>query len=341
MILTQAEARRLAHDTMTAVGHTSDEADIISDHLIDCELRGLSFGGLPRALSIVERIRATQEPRRPITVVRETPVSATLDGGDQVGYLVAHRATEIAVEKARTTGLAVVGGFETWYTGMFSYYLERVTAAGFAGMIAGSAPQKVAPAGGTEARFGTNPIAFGFPSKEGPIIWDIGTASIMAGQVVMALRMGEKLPEGSAYTADGRPTRDPSEAARGAWSVWGGHKGSGLAVVVQLLGMMAGASADPQGIRDCGYFMLVVDPEVLTSAEDYQHRVAEYAASLRTTRPIDPGQPVRAPFDRSRSEREKRVASDKIDVPDKIVEALRAVISAAKSHKRFPVDSQD
>ena len=324
MILTQAEARQLAHDAMTAVGHTSDEADIIADHLIDCELRGLSFGGLPRALSIVERLQATSEPRRPITVVRETPVSATLDGGDQVGYLVAHRATQIALEKVRVTGLAVVGGFETWYTGMFSYYLERVAAAGFAGMIAGSAPQKVAPHGGSEARFGTNPIAFGFPTEDGPVIWDIGTSAIMAGEVVLAARLGRQLPEGSAYDRDGRPTRDPSEAAQGAWAVWGGHKGSGLATVVQLLGMMAGASGNPQGIRDCGYFMLVVNPEVLTSAEDYKRRVTDYVASLRTTRPLDPAQPVRAPFDRSRAERDRRTVSDQIEVADQIVDALRA-----------------
>ena len=324
MILTVAEARQLAHDAMQAVGHTADEAAIIADHLIDCELRGLSFGGLPRALSIIERMRATTEPHRPITVVRETPVSATLDGGDQVGYLVAHRATEIALEKARSTGLAVVGGFETWYTGMFSYYLERVTAAGFAGMIAGSAPQKVAPHGGVEARFGTNPIAFGFPSEDGPVIWDIGTSSIMAGEVALALRLGRQLPEGSAYDTEGRPTRDPAEAVRGAWAVWGGHKGSGLAVAVQMLGMMTGASADPQGIRDCGYFMLVIDPEVLTSAEDYRRRVAEYAASLRTTRPLDAGRPVRAPFDRSRQAREARLAANRIEVSDPIADALRS-----------------
>lgn len=321
------ETGRLVRDAMTAVGHSPDESAIIADHLIDCELRGLSFGGLPRALSIVERLRATAEPRRPITVVRDTPVSATIDGGDQVGYLVAHRATELALAKARARGIAVVGAFETWYTGMFSYYLEKVTEAGFAGMIAGSAPQKVAPEGGTQARFGTNPIAFGFPSPDGALIWDIGTSAIMAGEVALAARLGQQLPEGRAYDVEGEPTRDPFAAAVGAWRVWGGHKGSGLAVVVQLLGMMAGASADPQGIRDCGYFMLVVDPAVLTSAEDYARRVAEYAASLRTTRPLDPAQPVRAPFDRSRADRNRRRESGSIEVADQVVEQLRAVVA--------------
>ena len=164
MKLTIPDARTLAEDSMVAVGHTREEAAIIADHLIDCELRGLQFGGLPRALSIVARIRETSTPRRPITLWRETPFSASFDGGDQVGYLVGRRATDLAIEKAKSTGLAVVGARETWYTGMFSYYLEKVTRAGFAGMAAGSAPPRVAPPGGTEGRFGTNPIAFGFPS---------------------------------------------------------------------------------------------------------------------------------------------------------------------------------
>ena len=322
MRLSIAQAHDLARASMQAVGHTSAEADIIADHLIDCELRGLSFGGLPRALSVVERVQATPGSRRPIRVVKEGPISAAIDGGDQVGYLVAQRATDIALEKARTHGMAVVGAYETWYTGMYSYYLEQVTRAGFVGLIAGSAPQKVAPHGGTQARFGTNPIAFGFPADPAPVIWDIGTASIMAGEVVMHARAGTPLPEGSAFDKDGQPTRDAMASVQGAWTVWGGHKGSGLAVVVQLLGMMCGAAADPVGVSDCGFFLFVVDPGLLTSAEDYRERVAAYADSLRATRPLDPAKPVRVPFERSAAERERRRAADVVETPDETYEAL-------------------
>jgi LDH2 family malate/lactate/ureidoglycolate dehydrogenase len=135
MILTVQQAHDLARAAMVGVGHSEEEAKIIADHLIDCELRVLSFGGLPRALSIAERIQQVGlSSRRPISVVRDSPISATIDGGDQVGYLVAHRATSLAIEKAKATGIAIVGAHATWYTGMFSYYLERVTRAGFAGI---------------------------------------------------------------------------------------------------------------------------------------------------------------------------------------------------------------
>ncbi|MES2261773.1 MAG: Ldh family oxidoreductase [Pseudomonadota bacterium] len=327
MKLSIEEARALAGASMEAVGHSREEADIIADHLIDCELRGLTYGGLARALSIVERIRSAKTPKRPIALLRETPVSAAFDGGDQVGYLVARRATDLAIEKAKTTGIAVVGAHETWYTGMFSYYLEMVTKAGFAGMIAGSGGQIVAPQGGTEGRYGTNPIAFGFPSAGAPVIWDIGTSNVMLADVLLKLRTGQPLAPGLAYDKAGQPTQDPAAAlGGGAFTAWGGHKGSGLAMVVQLLGMMCGAAAAPDGLRDCGFYMLVLDPALLTSADDYKQRVADYADSLRATRPADPGQPVRVPFERSGAERAARIAAGSIDVADQVYAALLCVI---------------
>lgn len=144
--------------------------------------------------------------------------------------------------------------------------------------------------------------------------------------MILARRLGELLPEGSAFDPDGQPTRDPDAALAGAFAVWGGHKGSGLAMVVQLLGMMCGAAAAPPVVRDCGFFLLVVDPGLLSSADDYKQRVAEYANSLRATRPLEPGKPVRVPFERSAHERSKRLAAGTIKVPDQVYEALLRVI---------------
>ncbi|MEK1943185.1 MAG: Ldh family oxidoreductase [Pseudomonas sp.] len=327
MKLSVAQARALVQAAMEAVGHSAAEAAVIGDHLIDCELRGLSYGGLPRALSVIERIKSATEPKRPIKVRRESPVSASIDGGDQVGYLVAQQATDMAIAKAKASGIAVVGANETWYTGMFSYYLEQVTRAGFVGLIAGSGGHIVAPAGGTEKRFGTNPIAFGFPALDTPIIWDIGTSSIMLAEVLLAMRLEQPLAEGRAYDSQGQPTTDPAAALGGAFTGWGGHKGSGLALVVQLLGMLTGAAAAPDGLRDCGFFLLVIDPNLLSDLDDYKQRVAAYADSLRATRPLDPNLPVRVPFERSAAERAKRLAADEIVVDDAVHNALIKIAS--------------
>jgi len=102
---------------------------------------------------------------------------------------------------------------------MFSYYLERVAKAGFVGMAAGNAPRMVAPHGGSEPRFGTNPIAFGFPSADTPVIWDVGTAAVMHFDVTLRMRFGQLLPEGAAFDAAGLPICDPATALGGAFNV--------------------------------------------------------------------------------------------------------------------------
>src|SRR6204780_2058835 len=174
---------------MTALGHDAFDAGLIADHLIDCELRGLRYGGLARAISNAERIVSTGDRRSPIRILHETPVSARLDGGDHIGYVVAHRATTIAIEKAEAAGIAVVGASDTWYTGMLSHYAELAAARGLVSMIAANPSPWVAPHGDTEGRMGSNPICFGFPSADDPIILDIGTSAIIHAEVTLASRL--------------------------------------------------------------------------------------------------------------------------------------------------------
>ena len=122
-------------------------------------------------------------------------------------------------------------------------------ARGLVSLIASNASPWVAPHGATEGRFGTNPICVGFPSADEPVIWDIGTSAIMHAEVKLADALGQQLPEGVAFDAAGSPTRDPVAALEGAFAAWGGHKGSGLGIVVQLLGVLAGSPAIPPRAR--------------------------------------------------------------------------------------------
>jgi delta1-piperideine-2-carboxylate reductase len=326
--LTVNEARQLAVRIMSALGHDADDAGLIADHLIDCELRGLSYGGLARAISIAERMARTGDRRRPIQIRHETPVSAQIDGGDHLGYIVAHRATAIAIDKALATGIAVVGADDTWYTGMLSYYAEIAAARGLVTMIASNASPWVAPHGATEGRFGTNPICFGFPSADEPVIWDVGTSSIIHAEATLAQRLGQLLPEGVAFDRDGEPTRDPAAALAGAFSAWGGHKGSGLGIVVQLLGIMAGSPPIPPDLAGFGFMIVAMRPDLLGPADTFYQNVSSYAQSVRSARPVAGGGAVRMPFDRSRQDRQRRLTEDRIDVPDLLFEQLTRIAGA-------------
>ena len=320
--MTVQDAHRLVARVMVAIGHDATDAKLIADHLIDCELRGLSYGGLARAISIAERIARKGDCRRPITILHETPVSARIDGGDHVGYVVAHRATTVAIEKAQAAGIAVVGASDTWYTGMLSFYAEMVADRGLVSMIASNASPWVAPYGATEGLLGTNPICFGFPSTDAPIIYDIGTSAIMHGEVALARRMGKDLPEGVAFDHEGQPTRDPVAALGGVFAAWDGPKGSGLSIVVQLLGILAGSPPVPPELAQFGYLTIAMRPDLMGPSDAYRQSVSAFANAVRSARPVTEGIPVRMPFDRSRRERERRLHENTIEVPEAVVVEL-------------------
>jgi len=323
MRISLERARQLAHDSLGALGFSPHECRTIASHLMDCELRGLEYSGLARILSIADRLSANPSTGGAMRVTRESPVSAQLDGGDRLGYLVAEEATRVAVEKARASGLGAVGANNTWYTGMLSYYAETVVAEGMVAVIASNATPWVAPFGGSEGRFGTNPICFGFPSDGVPVIWDTGISEIIHAQVVMADRTGQPLPAGVAYDADGHATRDPVAALTGSFVNWGGHRGSGLGVVVQLLGVLAGSPILPPHLQDFGFFVLAIRPDLFVEAAEFRASVSEYAAQIRATRRLDADVPVRVPFERSAALRAARIASGSIDVEDVVYAAVR------------------
>jgi delta1-piperideine-2-carboxylate reductase len=325
MRLTIRDAHDLAARVMAALGHTAADAELIADHLIDCELRGLRYGGLARAISIAERIQRYGDHRRPISIVHQTPVSARMDGGDHIGYIVAHRASTLAIEKAEAAGIAVVGAGDTWYTGMLSYYAEMAAARGLVSMIASNASPWVAPHGATEGRLGTNPICFGFPSADEPVILDIGTSAIIHAEVTLARRLGNELPANVAFDQDGLPTRDPVAALAGAFAAWGGHKGSGLGIVVQLLGILAGSPPIPPELSSFGYLIVAMRPDLMGPRETFRENVSAFSEAVRLARPVPGGSPVRMPFDRSRRERQRRHAENAIEIPDILAAQLTEI----------------
>lgn len=327
MRISITDATDLLNQVFRKLGHAEEDLHPIVDHLMDCELRGLGYGGMARAVAVTERIGRLGMPKDPITISHETPVSAKVHGADHIGYIVAQRATDIAIEKANAMGLAAVALDNTYYTGMLSYFAEQLAAHDMVSMLASNAGPWVAPYGSAEGRFGTNPICFGFPGDPHPIIWDIGTSNIMHAEVLLARRLGEQLPEGRAIGPDGKPTVDPSEALKGAFTAWGGHKGSGLGLMVQLLGVHAGSQGMTEDMGGFGMTIVAMKANLFGDGEAAKQRINKYAADVRSARPLDPASPVRMPFDRSYADREAVRASGGFEVNDEIVSKLQAFLA--------------
>ena len=329
--LSISEASELAKSALSAVGYTDDDADTICSHIMDAQLRGYGPTGLARVLDIADRVAHKHVGSPEMTITRESVSSAQLDAKDAIGYLAAYRATELAVKKAKAGGVGIVGVSNTFFAGMLSYYAEMCTREDLVVMIAASAGPWVAPHGSYTPRFGTNPFCIAFPSgSRQPIIWDIGTSKIIHAQVKLAQLMGEELPEETAYDEEGEVTRDPFKAMQGAMAVWGGHKGSGLAVAIQLMGALAGAPAHTGDREGWGLLVVAMDPEMFRPIDEFKKEVDAYSETIRSSQPLKGHGPVRMPFDRSWMIREQTREGGFVQVEESVVNRLHELVEKTR-----------
>lgn len=324
MQLSIAEATDLAVRALTRAGMTAHAARLVADHLVDANLCGHEFSSLPRVLAIAEELRKKPPPGE-IRVVREDRCSALIDGGDNVAYVVSITAIDKAVELCRKNGIAVVGANNTWFSGRLAYYVERAARQGFVAMHTTNTTARVAPYGGIDRLLGTNPFAIAFPSEDDPLIIDIGTSSTTWGDVVLARTKGEPLTEGLAVDAQGRPTVDPAAALEGAFLPWGGHRGSGLSLAVQLLGILAGSAPVIDDVSNYGLFFLVIDPDILLPGGQYQSRVSELRRTIAATRPIEGMSKVRVPGDGSLQRRKQGLAAGVVNLDERVYRRILAL----------------
>ena len=321
--LTPSQAADLGRRALERVGYSGEDAQIIVDQLVDNSLCGYRFAGLPRILAIAHDDK-TRAGRTPIRVVHDTPLSALLDGGNNVGYITAYRAAELAIEKARKLGMASVGVYNSYYSGRNAYFVEKIVREGLVAFHVASAKPRVLPPGGARPALGTNPLAVGFPSDDGPVIVDMGTAAMMWGDVMLHSRLGRPLPEGIGFDEEGRPTCDAAAALRGGVGTFDGYKGYALSFAVQALGLLAGASLPDQKSQGYGFLFWAVDPDVMLPGRDFSAQMSDLVARIKAT-PKQPGiQEIRVPSERARRERERR-REQGIVVDRKVVEALEAL----------------
>jgi LDH2 family malate/lactate/ureidoglycolate dehydrogenase len=316
--LTVAEAQELSEEVLRRIGYDAEEAKIIADHVIDAALSGYEYSGLPKILNVAEH-RQLKQPRRPMRALRETPVSALFDGGNNNGMVAMYRATQVAIAKAREHGFAIVGVNNSWVSGRGAHYVEMAARAGLIGIHSVSSRTHVSAPGAAGPATGTNPIAFGFPTANEPLVIDLGTSAFMGTDLIFQERRGAVLPEGVAIDAQGRPTRDPAQVH--AILPFGGYKGFALALAMQALGVLAGSG---YGDRMYGYLIMAIKPDLLLPLEDFQRHMSEMLARVKAT----PRQPavdeIRLPGERAFKER-ARHQREGIEIDRNIYEALLAL----------------
>ncbi len=311
----------LVRALLGAAGASADDARLVAEQLVDAEARESRGQGLIRLRPYVNWMR-TGKIISPIKIKIEREFGATilLDGGDGWGQVVTTQAMTMCVERAQKHGICFALLRNANHIGRLGYYVEAAASSGYIGLVACSGHPSsawVAPWGGTKPIFGTNPIAFGFPRKDGPpVVVDLSTTQGSRGAVLLAGKIGKLLPEGWAFDAAGNPTRDPSKALppHGTLAPLGGHKGYGLALAVEILcGVLSGMWPPSGGAILVG----AVRVEAFQPLDDY-HQSLENLLGEITSGPTAPDTDAILLPGQGSARRENNSRDNGLQIPDEL-----------------------
>ena len=282
-----ALARWLAK-AFAACGLEAADAALAARVLVRTNARGVDTHGIARTLVYVQKLQAGELNPRPQVRYedRHGVVHCHADGG--LGQVVATRAVEHAVGLAASRAFVPVVMHEVGHLAALGMFALQAAEAGMIGFVAQSTPPLMALPGSRGAAIGNNPLAFASPAPAGPpLVFDIAASGVARGNVLAAAREGREIPEGWAIDAEGRPTTDPKAALAGAMLPMAGHKGIGLAMMVECLaGSLSGARpASVTGAKPgsapakVGAFLFVANPELVAGREAYGAHMAAWLAT--------------------------------------------------------------
>jgi len=272
------------------------DAEIVADCLLTANLSGVDSHGVVRLAHYVRRLEnGTIRAQPQIEVQRTAPAVAIVDGGDGLGHVVTHRACTEGMTLARETGTAMVSVRHSSHFGMTGFYLLRLVAEGFIGMMMTATDAFLIPFGARKPFLGTNPIAFGFPTPGIPLVLDMATTSIPYGKVALAKTEGREIPPDWGLDEDGNPTTDPNRIA-GLHPI-AGPKGSGLAMVIDLLcSVLSGMPFGPHinqmygemdQPRQLGHFICIWDVRRLMPLERFVERMHDVVDEFHALPPAE------------------------------------------------------
>ncbi len=309
-VVTASQLKELTFAVFEKLGAPAEVAEIVSNYTVVTHLYGHDTHGLISVPRYANEVKTgIIDPHAQVQVVREGPATVLLDGKQGFGYVTATKAMEMAIETARQAGVSVVGVTNCNHIGMLWGYVKMAVDQGLIGIVlCNSGPEGgggvTAPYGGTRRFLGANPLAWGLPAGEmTPLIMDMSTSIVAAGKASLARDKGESLPEGWILGKDGRPTTDPNDLLErgGALLPFGGYKGYGLSLLVEMLGgILTGYgcaySLDFPGGN--GVLMVVIDVERFVPLEQFRRQADELLREIKkvptdsqTSEILYPGEP--------------------------------------------------
>jgi uncharacterized oxidoreductase len=281
-----------------AGGSSEGEADLVATNLVEANLRGHDSHGVgmvPRYIDALKEGGLLVDQQ--VGIVADSGVLLTLDGRQGYGQAIGRQAMALAIERARQHGVCIVGLKHSHHLGRIGHWAEQCIAAGLVSIHFVNVLSRpiVAPFGGRDARFGTNPFCVGIPRPgTDPIVLDFATSKIAQGKTRVAYNQGKAIEPGTLIDEHGEPTTNPRYTVVEPWGAllpFGGHKGSGLALVCELLGgALAGGATyhvPSDGRRRVlnSMFSIVVDPQKMGTAENLAQEMEAFVAWYQASPP--------------------------------------------------------
>ena len=296
-VFTPEYLHKVAYHIYRAKGASEEESEVVARHQIKANLVGHDSHGVIHIIDYVGRIdRGHIVPGAPFVVEKEAPCTAVINGNWGFGFVVTERAMKMAIEKAKTNGVAAITIHYQSHIGRLGDYPTMALEEGMIAMVtadSGAGPKAVVPFGGKARRLGTNPICIGMPSDlEGPVLMDMAPSAVAAGKIGLARNRKEQVPPGWIIDKDGNPTTNPDDySAGGAILPVGadqGHKGYAMSFMVEVFsGLLTGLGfgLDPQAKHNDGVFISVFNVEHFRPLDQFKREVKEFAEFVKSSPP--------------------------------------------------------
>jgi len=322
-----------------------EEAALVAEGMVFADLRGVDTHGVHFLTLVADRLDAgmIRIPTQ-LEVVRDEGATALIDGGDGLGHTAAHRGMEMSIEKARQFGVGAVTVCHTNNVGSLAFYTMQAAKEGLIGVISTNGAPAMAPWGGMEPFFGTNPLSIAVPAGlEGPVVLDMSSSVVARGKIRRAERMQEQIPLGWALDKSGMATTDPGGAMKGTLLPIGGPKGYGLAFMIDILaGMLSGSQYGPAvktfhqplGPTGVGVFTMAIDIERFMPLLQFQALMQAYASSIRASKKAEGVERIFLPGE-IEAEKESRSRVEGVSLTPAVFARLNGFLENMKSNLRL------
>lgn len=316
------------------IGVPADEAAIVGDSLVEADLTGVESHGVSRVGIYMKRLEeGVVEKNAQLKVLSEFPGGMVIDGCNSMGVVTSVRAMRMGMEKAKESGVVFITIRNSNHFGTAAYFTKMAARENMIAYACSNAPSTMAPWGSFQKYLGTNPFSVAVPTADEPIVLDMATSVVARGKIVMSDKKGESIPEGWAITKDGAPTTNAKEALDGTVLPFGGPKGYGIALMIDIMsGILSGASFgthlnefwDVETPQSLGHNFLILNVSKFVPADEFSSRIDQMKTEIKALPKIDGVKEIFMPGEIELNKRKANMTNG-MELPEVVTKELTAL----------------